>query len=550
MPGNADPSALTERLGCWPDVCNDGFAVLQQDSGWLVSVAPASTVDLFVTLDEKGDALFADTAAALDRADDLPSELDQHALADRFNGSLRNDGLRTVHHGVYRVLGGHELRINSGKLHWRRWWNPSEIAVVRRDSTKRIAEQLRLLSEDIVSRHLPAAGPVAVQLSGGRDSSLLCALAARQLAADGRKVHAMTALPCAGLTEASERHQYDESAEAIATAARYENVEHHMLRPRPVQLSTVLDGLHRHIGEPIHQPVSLSWSWPQLARCADLGITGLLTGDNGNFTVSAGGLPSLSDVWREEGPLRWGRTVMRLMREGGVTVRDIVRTSFGAALPRPIYQAGRKRGQPALLFNDYPFFKRDLREELLALTVNNDDPRPSASDRDFVQQTAANVCSLIPIGRFDFGVEMLAPWQDRALFEMMLSIPGSLLASAPNRRLLFDEAFGDLLPREVLRPARRGLQNVDFHASVDGPDLKAAAERYREYPLCREMIDLDRLALAASKWPTERNTDARHVAFWIGQFLPALSLASFLYSRDCPTADASARKVEALHAAP
>ena len=541
---------MAERLGCWPDVGTDGFAIIQEGGGWLVSMAPAPPLDLFVALDQNGDALLADTAAALSQADLLSSGLSPDALADRYNGSLRLNGLRTVHDGVFRVLGAHELRINSGRLHWRRWWEPSKIAVVRPASTLRTAERLRSLSEEVVRRHVPAAGPVAVQLSGGRDSSLLCALVAKQLAATGRKVHAMTALPCAGLEVSDERYQFDESAGAIATAARYGNVEHHLLRPEPVRFATVLDGLHDRIGEPIHQPVSLSWSWPQLARCSGLQIGVLLTGDNGNFTVSAGGLPSLSDVWRDEGPLRWLRTAMRLTREGDVSVRDIVRVSFGAALPLSVYQAARKRGQPALLFNDYPFFKGNLREKLLALTPDNDDPRPTASDRAFVRETAANICSLIPVGRFSFGVEMLAPWQDRALFELMLSLPSSLLASAPDRRLLFDEAFGDLLPREILRPARRGRQNVDFHASIDRHDLKAAAERYRQSPLCRGMIDLDRLADAAGKWPTERNTDVRHVAFWIGQFLPALSLASFLYTRDHPGSGASATRVEPLHAAP
>lgn len=539
---------LAQALRRWPDVIDDGFVVIGRGAEWQVTLAPTSSFDLFATLDEDGSLLLASTVAALREQRRRYARLDLDALADRFAGALTVDSADTVARGVKRIIGGHEVIAGGGQLAVSRWWEPRRLAIHRDLTLKRAGADLRRIAEEVLRRYLPAEGPVGVHLSGGRDSSVLCALTARQLADQGRKVHALTALPCANLPEADGYYQFDEGAAAAATAARYQNVEHHLFRPKPLPLARILDELHRQIGEPIHQSVSLGWIWPQLARCAELGLPTLLTGDSGNFTVSAGGLLNLSDVWREEGLLHWIRTSATIARTDGVTMRDLVRESFGGSLPLPLYQAGRKRGQPAILANDFLFVRGALRGKLLAISAGREDPRPPASARSLIQEIAANRCNPMPLGRFEFGVELLAPWNDRTLFELILSVPSSMLASAPDRRLLFDEAFMDLVPDDVMRPSKRGQQNVDFHAAVERLDLETAVERYRASAQCREVIDLDRLGDAAARWPTERRTDMRHLSYWIGQFLPALSLASYLNSLDFPAAGASAKSPERLHA--
>ncbi|UUR08691.1 asparagine synthase-related protein [Sphingomonas glaciei] len=539
---------LARALRRWPDSIGDGFVVFGKGDEWQVSLAPTSSLDLFAALDEDGSLLLSGTVAGLLQQGLPHANLDVDALADRFVGALTVDSADTVARGIRRIIGGHEVRVIAERLSISRWWEPRKLTVHRDLTLKRAGAELRRIAHEVVQRNLPVHGPVAVHLSGGRDSSVLCALAASQLADEGRTVHAFTALPCANLPDGDKRYQFDEGSAAAATAARYRNVEHHLCRPAPMPLTRILDDLHRRIGEPIHQPVSLGWIWPQLSRCSGLGLSTLLTGDSGNFTVSTGGLLNLSDVWREEGLAPWFRTSAKVVRSGGVTLRDLVRESFGGSLPLPLYSAGRKRGQPVILANDFPFFKGVLRGKVLAISPQNQDPRPPASARAIIQEIAANRCNPMPLGRFDFGVELLAPWNDRKLFELVLSAPSSMLASAPDRRLLFEEAFGDLVPEEILRPQRRGQQNVDFHAAFDCLDLQTAVERYRASAQCREMIDLDRLAEAAARWPTERHTDRRHVSYWIGQFLPALSLASFLNSSDFPDAGASAESPERLHA--
>jgi hypothetical protein len=539
------------ELAAWPDVAADGFVVRGRDGDWHLSTAPLLSFDLFLAVDEDGTAHLSDSAQAIAPASSEPFDLT--GLAHRFSGSVTLEGSGTFRRGVYRIAGGLELRFFEGRLDWQRWWEPRRIAIQRSAELNRCAETFRQLAEEAIERCLPPEGSAAVHLSGGRDSSLACALAARQLARRGDTLLALTALPCAGLPAHEGDYQFDEGPAAEATAKRFDNVEHRQIRPQALPLTAILDRIHADLGEPIHQPVSLGWAWPILQACGERGVATLLTGGSGNFTVSAGGLHYLSDLWREEGLGPWLRSVTRMMmRERSATLRDITRASFGGVLPRRIYDLGRKRGQPPAFADDYPLLKGALRKRLLDVTGLNDDPRPHPSFRAFVQGVAADNYNLLPVGRQPFNVEYRSPWDDRALFEFVLSMPASLLASAADRRLLYDRAFGDLLPGEVLRPARRGRQNVDFHAAFDPADLLSGIARYAASPLCRDMVDLDALARMAESWPKKRNTDVLHFDRWVGQFLPSVALASFLFTQDQGqqgSLGASARPAESLHAA-
>lgn len=248
---------LARALQRWPDVIDDGFVVIGNGAEWQVTLAPTASFDLFAALDEDGDLMLASTVATLLEQRRSYARPDLDALTDQFAGALTVDSADTVARGVKRIIGGHEVRAGGGRLAVSRWWEPRRLAIHRDWTLKRAGADLRRIAEEVVRRNLPAEGPVGVHLSGGRDSSVLCALAASQLADRGRTVHALTALPSANLPQADEQYQFDERAAAAATAARYRNVEHHLFRPEPLPLASILDELHCKIGEPIHQPVSL-----------------------------------------------------------------------------------------------------------------------------------------------------------------------------------------------------------------------------------------------------------------------------------------------------
>ncbi|MFJ1757013.1 asparagine synthase (glutamine-hydrolyzing) [Kitasatospora sp. NPDC088134] len=91
---------------------------------------------------------------------------------------------RAVYRGMRELRPGHTLRVRRGGLTERRYW-----ALEAREHTDDLSTTVatvRDLLDDIVARQLIADVPLCTLLSGGLDSSVITALAARGLAAAGR----------------------------------------------------------------------------------------------------------------------------------------------------------------------------------------------------------------------------------------------------------------------------------------------------------------------------------------------------------------------------
>ena len=88
-------------------------------------------------------------------------------------------GAETLLRGVHEALPGRCLRLRPGRPAVEEtYWEPAEVVDDR--SPAEHAAALRALLEDATARRLPAAEPVGVLLSGGIDSSLVTAIAAKR----------------------------------------------------------------------------------------------------------------------------------------------------------------------------------------------------------------------------------------------------------------------------------------------------------------------------------------------------------------------------------
>jgi len=114
----------------------------------------------------------------------FPAELDADGIAELL-GQL---GTRTPGHGIYRglreVRPGCLVRVSRGGLTSRAYWELT--AQPHADDEAATIGRVRDLLTDIVDRQLIADVPLCTLLSGGLDSGVLTALAARALERDGR----------------------------------------------------------------------------------------------------------------------------------------------------------------------------------------------------------------------------------------------------------------------------------------------------------------------------------------------------------------------------
>jgi len=187
--------------------------------------------------------------------------------------------------GVQKLPPAHcaKFMLQTGELRlWRYWSLPANQANARADGHS-LAEQAGSLIKDSVRLRMVADVPVGVLLSGGLDSSLVAAAAAR---VSSRPVQTFTiALPGSPLDEA---HHAKKVADYLGT-------QHHVLELDKPSLG-LLDGLAPLIDEPIADSSILpAWMVFGLARQQ---VTVALGGDGGDELF--GGYASYQTVLKEE----------------------------------------------------------------------------------------------------------------------------------------------------------------------------------------------------------------------------------------------------------
>jgi asparagine synthase (glutamine-hydrolysing) len=169
-----------------------GPGLLDRVNGdFAVAVWDAQARELFLARDRFGvrPLFLAETAGALSfaseikallRRSDLPRSLDPRGLAD----ALAVWGIaprRSAFAGVRELAPGHWLKVREdGTAEERRWWEPTlHGADVGATALDTAADELLEVLDDAVRLRLRADVVVATYLSGGLDSSVVAALAAR-----------------------------------------------------------------------------------------------------------------------------------------------------------------------------------------------------------------------------------------------------------------------------------------------------------------------------------------------------------------------------------
>ncbi len=86
---------------------------------------------------------------------------------------------------IRRLPAGHFLCLNDGALNVTRYWRPWELTPINYKQDAEYEDHLKALFSEVVAAHCRAAGPVAVALSGGLDSSSVVSVG-RQLEQAGK----------------------------------------------------------------------------------------------------------------------------------------------------------------------------------------------------------------------------------------------------------------------------------------------------------------------------------------------------------------------------
>ena len=254
---------------------------------------------LFYAL-EDGCCYFASTLAAL-RDTGRPAGRVSLAALDAFLTLGYVPAPHSIWEGICKLPAGTMLRMSSSGPVSLRYWGLEATLTPFEGSFTGAVDRLEELLTTSVTLRLRSDVPLGLFLSGGIDSSLVAAIAARECRSDALTFSL-------GFAEAA----FDESPHA-ERIAEHLGTRHRTFTGRPAMLE-LLPTLVRHFGEPFGDSSALAvWL---LAGETRKHVTVVLTGDGGDEGF---------------GGYNWYRTALRLKRWGSVVPRLALKVESAAA---------------------------------------------------------------------------------------------------------------------------------------------------------------------------------------------------------------------------
>ncbi|SCW45293.1 asparagine synthetase B family protein [Ancylobacter rudongensis] len=497
---------------------------------------PGALRTLFFWTD-RGRLLFATEQRGLFACPDVPREIDRDQMA-AWLCMLPREPLRTFFRGVNRVPPGHVVRWVAGEATLERWWRPEELPVIHLPCDEDYEEALREALDEAVRARIGPGERIGSNLSGGLDSSSVTALAARQLASQGRELTAFTAAP--RHPQPAIRNRFtDEWPYAAEVATLYPNITHVRIDNDAEPLLDALD--LREAGN----------DWPVLNASNNVWINGIfreakrrrldvvLQGAMGNMTISHNGGERLAGHLRRGDLLGALRTVRDLRRGGGRSWLGIAGQAADSLLPTRFSRSLRAavgRGTPGLF--DYSaihpaFLHRSGMEGRamdMACKLGNLARGDSRALRLAVLDRTDHRGHTVMSTRRLFGIDVRDPTSDRRVIELCLSIPDEQFARGGVPRSLIRRTMRGLLPDMVLDERRKGLQAADWRVGFQAalPGLRAEVARLRNSPFASECLDLDRMDQLLDAWPGAEDAGERATYDYLCTFSRALTAGRFI----------------------
>jgi asparagine synthase (glutamine-hydrolysing) len=472
---------------------------------------------------------FATMPAPLARLPGETFDVDEEKVAG-FVADLPPGGRRSFFAGVNALEPGHCAVATSGGIAVRRYWEPRR-SPIRLARAEDYGDALREQLDAAVARRLRrSSGAIGSQLSSGLDSSAVTTSAAIALAARGEPLLAFTSAPREGFAGPVVAGRIgDESPIAAATARLHSNIDHRIVRPAGDSALALLGPSHRLAGQPVGHVCNNLW-WQAINRQAgEAGIRVMLTGETGNFTISAGlGVDTLADLVRTGAWGRWWSEARALTGRRDFGWLQALNASFGPWLPEGLYarlRAVRPEPPPFVA----PAWRDGMRRRLETAGWGVRPARDSGARR-WAMLRMADPGNYRKRSLAEWGVEERDPANDRRLVEFCFSLPPEALLDGGERRPALRRALAGRVPTAVLDQRLRGYQMPDWYEQIRLDEVVGFAAAATAPGLAGSMIDLEEVEAAARSWPTAGWEQRPVIYRYRMQLLRTLAAASFVNS--------------------
>jgi len=439
-----------------------GLAVWDDRHGRLVLARDRAGEKPLFWAQVNGELRFASEMQALLAYPDQPRRVNPVAAA--LYGALGYvPAPHTMLDGISKLAPAHLLVADRKGLAVRRYWDPA--AVAARPSRLDGPATLRDALLRAVERELMSDVPVGVFTSGGLDSSLLAAAAARVM--PGEKIHTYSVK----FFEPG----YDESPHAEAVTHDIRTI-HHVVTADDTALERGFDVVTRSLAEPVGDPAILPTFL--LAEAAREHVKVVLSGEGADELF--GGYPTylghkaagLYHGIPGRGALRW--LVNRLPTSTGKVTLEFLLKQFVAGAELPLLERH---------LTWFGALGPDAHVMAWADGLLRGFP-PGSLNRvlwlDFLTYLPENLLVKVDRGTMLASIEARAPYLDREVMELALAAPSALKVRGFTTKAILKEAARGLVPEAVIRRKKRGL-SVPVARWLNA-GLRSLADRYLAAP--------------------------------------------------------------------
>ncbi len=363
---------------------------------------------------------------------------------------------RTLFREIRQLPPGCWFRLEGQSLEIGRYWR-HRVGPARRADDQRLLADAAAAVADAVESHLESDVPLGVFLSGGVDSSLITALAARRLG-PGLKSFAVV----------FDDPHYDESQHARQLASRV-GTEHREIRFRAGDVPAQMDAMLAIYDQPIADRAILPLL--RLAEQTAAEVKVVLTGDGGDElfagygkyrrAAASGHLAAAPRRWLAE-RFRTGRLAQcRPDRCGTVRLRvklaSVLRPQWATSYFKPFWAGWQRWG----LYSDA--LREQLREPFTA--IEDRQPWHDRPADPLAQMLQCDASCYLPddlllktdYATMAFGLEARAPLLDHRLAEVASALPRHLLATPTQTKVALRRIAGDWIPAELCERPKRGF---------------------------------------------------------------------------------------------
>jgi asparagine synthase (glutamine-hydrolysing) len=448
-----------------------GLAIWDDERGRLLLARDrAGEKPLFWT-ELNGELRFASEIQALLEFPDQPRRVHRKALS-LYRALGYVPAPYTMFEGIHKLPPASLLIADQGGIQIRSYWSAATAASRPSRLTGDAPGVLQETLVRAVTRELMSDVPLGVFTSGGLDSSLLVAAAARSM--PGERIHTYAVR----FVESG----YDESKYAEAVTHDIATV-HHVVTADDESLDRALHVVSKMLAEPLGDPAVLP-TW-LLAEAAREHVKVILSGEGADELF--GGYPTylghqFAERWsRLPGPLRHvARWAMdRWPSSTGKMTLEFMLKQFFAASDLP-WMERHLTWLGAMAIDDGVIAE-------LACTLDrfpHADPLNRILWFDFLTYLPDDLLVKVDRATMLASVEARAPFLDREVMELVLPAPSRLKVRGLTTKAILKEAARGLVPDNVIKRRKRGLSVPVARWLKTG--LAPLADRFLDTPLLAE----------------------------------------------------------------